>query len=534
VKKLNPKLIQLIVLSIVLSVAAVCQAEPIQMAFCHDIFKPVQRPKPLSTAEIFLKAKMNLSVDQAPTDELDQARISQLQKIALLPDPEFREMITPSTYESSSRVEDLVKRGSTVEQALHELEIDNRQAQTVTYYDSLGRINLEALPKFNLSLENGRQKLDFARLQFSKQDGEISRKVLIDYLSFAERNRDLHLLILTDRPRSEVDSLLEKFSADVRKRVQVVETKLNITLWAQDSSKPIDLPAHALGFSIERYATENQALAESGKISFEAPLPFSLQGGDIIIGDHNVFVGGTTVMAVRTAFRVTEVDALKILSHTFQKPVLPAYIKNSQYGGGPWSFHIDLDMVLGVNRVTNREVVLVHSPEFLLSTLSGLYISAAPSEEEVRIVQRKIIKRYEAGDFGAKLSAGSRDFILLLSNATALELQMQLVQGRIFKRTLQMYGYDVRELPGFGVATVGARTYFMGTNAVLTDRYAIIPNNQMPEIDQAIVKTYQNLGYETVSMESSSASICRQGAIRCVTGTHRKPYLSRYPELPKR
>ena len=136
-----------------------------------------------------------------------------------------------------------------------------------------------------------------------------------------------------------------------------------------------------------------------------------LQGGDIIVGDKNFFVGENELKAIQIMFPVPDVTAVEVLSHMFQKPVLPVYVKSNRDAGDEWSFHIDLDMVLAVDRHTNKEVALIRSPEFLLNALSGRTISNEATTAELNEVRLRILKKYKSGAFGKSLATGSNDFI---------------------------------------------------------------------------------------------------------------------------
>jgi hypothetical protein len=168
---------------------------------------------------------------------------------------------------------------------------------------------------------------------------------------------------------------------------------------------------------------------------------------------------------------------------------------------------------------------LIRSPESLLVALSGRKISAEASEQELNEVKAEILHRYQArAQRGEIFTQGSLDFIQALASTHSEELRLSILDSRFFKRLFkEVYGYEVIDMPGFG--EVRKSKIFLGTNAILSGSFALVPHNDFLDLDQMIEKVYQNLGYEVIPMESSILTILKWGGIRCASGTYRKPYL---------
>lgn len=156
-----------------------------------------------------------------------------------LSDAEFKELVTPSKERPDGKLQDLMARGKTFEEALEDAQFETYRPSSIPFMKSDdGSVDLAKLPHVSLSLENGRQKLDFARIHFSKRDADLADAVLQDYLLAARKLPSLHLMIVTDR-RADLDRALAKTSKEIRERIQIVETGKDLWIWAQDGSKPL-------------------------------------------------------------------------------------------------------------------------------------------------------------------------------------------------------------------------------------------------------------------------------------------------------
>ncbi|MES2964208.1 MAG: hypothetical protein V4760_09985 [Bdellovibrionota bacterium] len=527
------KLTYAVALSIYLTVSGHASASPrIPLKITCAAFFEGERVHAIQTIEAIAVARKRLTFAEPKRDREFDFEGNDLRRhldALKLSDAEFADLVKPNSKRDDS-IEAYVARGMTFEEAVIATEYGKHHPELVEYFDQAGRVRLDLLPTVSLSLENGRQKLDFARIHYTVREELESSRVLVDYLSAATTMNSLRLLVVTDQPRAKLDAFLSKAPEDVRKRVEILEVgkEAELSMWAQDGSKPLEGASRSIELGSTRYKPGNEALSAAGRIAFEKQLPFLLQGGNIIVGDRHVFVGQAEIHSTLMAFKVSQQRAVEILSHVFGKPVLPLWVKSS-IAARPWSFHIDLDMVLAVDRKTNREVALVRSPEALLNDLSGMKLTAEPTIEEIKAIRTKVVDRYEAGIFGKSLDSGSRRFLETFATWSGFAIQQAIASSRMMKRTLRSYGYEVRDLPGFGDTTMNKQLFFFGTNAILTDRHAIIPSNQMPELDRRIAAIYRDMGYDVVPMRSSSATICKQGGIRCATETYRRPRFTQAP-----
>ncbi|RYZ69741.1 MAG: hypothetical protein EOP05_14360, partial [Proteobacteria bacterium] len=401
-------------------------------------------------------AKLALETLDEMSEEIATARMNRFAKVLAMSDAEFAALRT-SPLNFGDTVSSAVTNGKSVTEAVESKfgRYDSPWRHRVADFDEAGNVRTDLLPRVSLSLENGRQKLDFARIHFSKRDAALADVILEDYLQLAEKQRGLRLLIVTDR--EDLGAKLRTVPSDVRNRIQIEHSKESLWIWAQDGSKPVDLPRTTAEFGQARYTKSTTELGERAvldviPVAVNGAQEHFLQGGDIIVGDRHVFVGLAEINYVRMAYHESEAGALRVLSAIFQKEAVPAYVRETGHGAEAWSFHIDLDMVVAVDRKTNHEVVLVRSPEELLNQLAETKLPVVLEDADVIAARNRIVERYTRGDFGKPLAKGSREFLERLSTISNLDLKWSIYRGRVFSRLISSYGYEVRPLPGFGNA----------------------------------------------------------------------------------
>lgn len=489
-----------------------------------------------TTQQVVAKARNRVFADPANSDDRDSSHelaqalsANRYNSFLRLPNERFWSLMSPSDDLRIENIESLVAAGISVEAAMKTISYGEIDRERLALYQPNGQLDLSKFPKVSFSLENGRQKLDTARIHFAKRSPIDSDMVLADYLRAAEKMKDLKILVVSDRPRAELELVLKRASRDVRRRVEIVETEIELWQWSQDGSKPIDLPSASINVDTKRYEGVNSALAAASSFRFETTFPFHLEGGDIVVGDRNIFMGPSSVRSFQTKFSLSMAQAVESLSEIFGKPLIIISLPGEIHAE-PWSFHIDLDLVIAVDRNSNKEVALVRSPEMMLNHFSGAQISAEPSVDEIVRVKQEILNRFENGSYGSAQTRGARQFLREIGMTSPHIIRNMISKSRMMKRFIAMNGYEVREIPGFAEANTSRSQKFFGTNAVLSENYALVPGHDFPVFDQLIKGIYEKLGYEVIPMHSSVRTSCFDGGIRCATETFRKPYLTYSPE----
>ena len=379
------------------------------------------------------------------------------------------------------------------------------------------------LPSVRLSLENGRQKLSMIRLSLA--NGPLSAAVISDFVDLLHLVPNLRLLVIGANAAA-VQTLKRATMAvtDGGNRVRIVPGQPGhvLTLWSQDDSKPIEGEGFAtLVFHSMQGEPLAQVLSNNGIRPVHTPL--RLQGGDILVGDRHVFINGGALLSVARSLGISRSSLTQKLAESFGKPILPIGIP-TRLGLMPWTFHLDLDLVVAVDRRTDKEIVLVRSPLSLLRTVAASRSRAPVSIVEIDSLRATILANAEAQlAKGQVLTPGMLALVNTFKNITsemvlADELKSQYVRGM-----LTAHGYLQRDIPGYGfIDAVPAQDFFLGTNAVLSEYRALVPWNDFPVLDARIRKTYAHLGYKVVAMRSSVKTICIRGAIRCLSETYRE------------
>ena len=409
---------------------------------------------------------------------------------------------------------------------------------------SRSSVDLSKVKSYSLSLENGRQALDVVRIAFF---GPSDKSNWIfthfhDYMQALERIPSLQLFVQIARPaRAELNDLIDRQRADLRNRITVLSSKYKVDEWTQDGGKPVDLPRTVLYGEDPAFEDTFKGIEFSKKLKIAKTSSLRVEGGDIVVGDLHVVVGVTQLNSMIEHMQISGSDALKFLSHTFKKPVVLAgtrvlqKVDNRQYmDWESWHYHIDLSMVLAVDRKTDKEVALVHSPEaFLKLYAPEAKFSAVPTLSEVSRASLMVMDHLQQkSQAGFVLTRGEMDLAQFFSKFSVTDVHEDLIRSKLFMNSLRANGYEVKELPGFGQiygnsaeGEVQRNTFFFGTNTVLSEDVALVPFNHLPKLDNEIKKIYNSLGYEVQQMKAAADSILYQGGTRCASETCRRPYL---------
>ena len=394
------------------------------------------------------------------------------------------------------------------------------------YNPHTGHLQIDRVPSYKLSLENGRQKLSQVRINYT--GGMRANAVLRDYARANFYLPDLKVVILSAKEDlHKLETELSRYPKEFRRQVTVLpmEDAYGHSLWAQDSSKPIDqktpttlvLEPHGVGV----YKVQDQKLAE--KTVTTVAFPVKLQGGNIIVGDRHALIGPEDLETTMDSLALEENDARKFLAKALGKEVLVMGAPGPRGNLVQRSFHIDLDLVLAVDQKTGIEHALVRSPYTLLRELAGAPSVAAPSLNEFLNLKQIILAKFQEKARSTPLTRGTLEFLITLNKIDPELVVLDELQGQFMARNLHLAGYPVQYVPGFGdINDTNRQGFFTGTNSILSGSKALIPGNDFPELEKMNQKMYETLGFETIVMASTQKTIECQGGIRCVSETFRQ------------
>jgi hypothetical protein len=489
-----------------------------------------------------LKQRQIHSAAFAEGDKIDAETVNRLYKQA---EADFKSI---SEIEPGSSIQKALKNGESLDDVLEKKDIPDHLKR---YFDpKTGEFKFAPDKPISLAVENGSSKLKAVRIYYMGE--ETTTGILRDYTKVLKEIPGMELWVQTNKFSKEaLIAELETFPKDVRKRIKVIEIdekfakdmdfdELGQGVWAQDGSKPIAVKKNEQPktlLRVESNMVENREFhqnltTEFGKAGQVTPVDSSLyfEGGNVIVGEKNVFVGSDIIKTTRRGLGISQKETLAAYEAQFGKPVIevgtnveaPNHKALSQH-----AFHIDLTMSVAKNLKGSGEVVLVQSPSKMLEAAFNWppIKTMNTLEYNNRIKQALVELQNRVKSTGVPLNKQEKDFVSMLMSRSQLDMITEEAKLTSIANHLQSKGYKVQRIPGTTASEVdGANlNIFNYTNVVLSGRKAVVPRLGIKKLDDAAKKTYEDLGYDVIQVDSSKETFCLQGGIRCVSETYRKP-----------
>ncbi|MBL7544253.1 MAG: hypothetical protein JNL11_10565 [Bdellovibrionaceae bacterium] len=424
------------------------------------------------------------------------------------------------------------------------VEAQNEMFNADGFTGKFDRMMFSYAPNLKLSLENGRQKLRAIRINLS--DSEMSIAVLQDMYVALRLIPGLEIIVIVAPGMEEKMNLsMQKVPAEIRSRIKIIlydskdpwltgltpaEAAVELgNIWAQDHSKPFENGKKLSTFIFRKFndSLATEQLKKSDKIDTKNYI-LDLDGGNIIVGDRNILIGANSVYYIMREGLSYE-SVIQFLEASFSKKVLVVGVPKlvgEEIRMSQSSFHIDLDLVLAVDKTTNSEIALVRSPIALITEILNIpYERKIPDVDYVKFLEQKLLAFYKEKAKHKPLTASTIKLLEVLTQMDPKQMVADELASLHTRRWLEIHGYTTREVPGYGFfsTTMAKQNFFFGTNSILSGNIALVPWNNIPELDQAIGRIYKNLGYEYYPMRSSVQTIECHGGIRCASETYRFP-----------
>ncbi len=375
-----------------------------------------------------------------------------------------------------------------------------------TYFDAqTGAFNYKRKLPIILSSESGRQELKAVRISFlaDSKKGDWREKVLSQYAQIMEKIPGFDLWVTVKPSDKEVARMLNnKFPKQIRSRVKLIEIDgLNEkNIWAQDGAKPLtELRSTTLRPSLLTNKHYDNALTqlESAKAVDSVVSPFKFEGGDLIVGEKNVFIGTEEINYNMRRLHLTRDETLKALDSEFGRPVIEIGATNAS-DFDPMTFqrdfHIDLSMAVVFDYVKGREVVLLESPKLFLKKLGSLAKKEFRTKEEKEFLTKMTTyPDSEASSYGV----------------SSRQNYLDAVEEKLIKS-----GYEVVRIPGY---SEGSGEFYNFANSIFSGRNAIVPETGLRSLDKNYQAVLEKMGYDNIV----SAKVVKH-SIRCLSETYRK------------
>lgn len=440
----------------------------------------------------------------------------------------------PNSYFQT--ISDLIHEGKPLTPAL--LKRFSIPAEAIRFYDpETGKFNYNPDHPLQLAKENGDAKLQAIRIHIANIGSNVAKVndlLLKDYQNVLEQLPGVELWISTPITLTErVKLSVSRLPKQLRSRIKVYDTGLmTVWSWAQDGSKPVTAkhPEVMIPRDLPRpvYLEPLFDLQNKSQINIRRSL-FSFEGGNIIVGDRNIFTGPNTIDSLMWDFHISKQEAVSALEAEFGKPIIEIGSRSPSNHIEKIDFHIDLAMAIARNRNNGQETILLESPKRAIEVLLGdrkVSDLRAKYPEPNEFFKNLIL---EAQHPNRKLTPQEKDLLkFFVESKDASQLKLREDQAQELAAKLKSKGYDVILIPGIGKLN-GSRKggeelqIFNWTNSIFSGEHAIIPDLGITSLDHEVHQQVAGLGYKIIPVKTPRYSLCLHGGIRCLSETIRRP-----------
>ena len=375
----------------------------------------------------------------------------------------------------------------------------------------------------HLSLENGSQNISQLRLHLptpyaepnapNYQQGllysqDIFESLLKDLKPLLERQSQIQTVVVFPKGRRTMaeQSLRHILGSGLQSRVQWVEASghFDLPIWAQDDSKPLQ-DGRLLVSPDETSVLMNMDTLSSFQLQ-RAVLEF--EGGNIVVGERHLFIGAKQIADVANHLGVSFEQALGFYEETLSKNVFPVgdLINMQQI-----DYHADLTLAVGYSPAKSKEIV---------------FLASAEKARQVYLQQLRQIARLGL-DFvtSAQAELYRTEFDLIESFLTH-DFSGRAEQNKKMKVTLQKLGYEVVEVPSFGLDktltnVLPKRINYL--NTVISGPDILVPHYNLLILDKAAQDIYRSYGFNVIPARRSTKCLFKhKGGPRCALSTVRE------------
>ena len=297
------------------------------------------------------------------------------------------------------------------------------------------------------SSESGAEKLKAIRIAVSGTGKETryawTMETLHDYLLIMDRLPDTSLFVSADEKlQPQINRLLQTAPRSTRNRVHLLKDgdSTDAVVWTQDGSKPAisSNPKTVVTAPIEGKTKEYRRLLqeyENAKIVELEHSPLFFQGGNVVVGNQNVFVGTDVTSKIMSNYRIGRKNALALMEQEWGRPIIE--IGNTRFMDSaiPYQpdFHIDLTMAAVFNPKTKKETILLGSADEFFKEIRDMKAKDFVTQTELDI------------------------FNVLRDSDRVKNLAWRELQIKNIKQHLESKGFEVKLIPNLSYGSRDAR-----------------------------------------------------------------------------
>ncbi len=367
------------------------------------------------------------------------------------------------------------------------------------YYDpKTGKFDYSAAQKMELAADyvDKNATVVLSPNDYILEDGRMFQ----DFIKLLEQEPTTKLWIITAKTTqsAKLQDSIQHLPAQISSRIRIsADQKETPIIWVRDAFIPQkNIPAIVQGDS----PPNTEAAIVNGRVLLAntlAPsipstkLPFYLEGGDIVVGERDVFVGYMTVLENAYRLQISSRDMLNVLGTAFGKPI--TMIGSEKAAPDE---HIDYGFAVTKNLRTGEDVFILGSHQM---AIASLHKATAKSKNDANHIRNRL----ESMNLKSKLNNFQH----------RLDYQAEILQ--IAKEK----SYPVLEVPRVGPAYsfFSPSAIFTYTNSIFVGKTAMMPTLGIDSIDDAATKAFESLGYSVIPVPFGKELFFCAGGVRCAT-----------------
>lgn len=376
--------------------------------------------------------------------------------------------------------------------------------EALKYFDyQTGEFNYRPESKINLIKENGDKRVEKIKINAwnKKELGAAQVRMVLRALE-SDPKLIVELYVRRKLYRNfGLENKLNELPENVRERLRFsIYEGAGHTAYARDNLYGLaDGGVYASAYSRDlKYSLDKVAYKERKQHSSYAKVEksiFKIYGGNIVVGEKNIFMGYDIVKESARDLRISEKKVRESLRKEFAKEIIFLGVDNVKGETKQVDYHIDLTMTVVRNKVSGKEEIWL-----------------ASSDKAFDILQKEVGNDY--------FSAG------LKHTFWHPKIKDREERLKTLKAYLESQGYFIRMVPNFfhedlfsGHDSASLYEYklrpFNYVNVIWSSKNVFTSSFGVKAIDQYMFKLYREIGYEPVDLKYGAGSLVHQAGVRC-------------------
>ncbi len=415
-----------------------------------------------------------------------------------------------------------------------------------------GQVQFKNNELYSLVVDNGTRKIKKIHIYYrnsNNEDKSLPYGHLNDFKKILQHLEDTQLIVYTNEYSHELNMWSVTLPMNLLDRVKIINIEDSVLdFWTRDWATAIEsengdesislVPYDRYEFQQSYNYEENpfyilpndkkQFTSKASKLIFE--------GGDVVTTERHIFIGPEAIKDTQKLLHLSEEQAVQFYESSFGKPIIPVggYFEGSDTAPRQLeslAYHSDLAIAVlenkNLKKYKNNEVIILSSPLLALKLIIDNKMINPKTPEELDLLINDAIANIDDLNSSNYIKISLKQLLTLGISTEHLFREIQHIKD--LKKKLIDLKYDVVEVPGlkkwddsyiydhFENNNYFPLPIFNYTNIISSQGYVFASHFDFSLFDQYAKKTYEEMGYEVIEMQSSVLSLIDYGGIRCLS-----------------